>query len=110
MVLATPHRFSARMTDSFQARKRADLLSITGATLAGVAVGALGAEAVRPLGWYLLSGGLLAHAVGMAARHRLDRMEGDPSRTWAVLYVGFWAVIVAVRGDAAVRWLSINLR
>lgn len=80
-------------------RKRADVLSITGAAVAGAALGAWLHELLQPWIVPLLVGGLLLHGVGMTVRHRLDRMDGPLPRTWHWLYVVCW---VAIAGLVAV--------
>lgn len=85
------------------ARKRADLLSITGAAIAGAAVGAWLAAAVRPWAGAILALGLAVHATGMAARHRLDRREGPLPRVWQALYVVCWLLIAATIGALVLR-------
>jgi hypothetical protein len=88
------------------ARKRVDLLSIAGATLAGAAVGALLARTVLPLAYPLLGVGLVAHGIGMRARHRIDSSEGPLSRGWRVLYAVCWIAIGALLVAAFVQRFS----
>lgn len=80
-------------------RKRADLLSITGAGLAGVATGAGWGTGLARVAPVLLVSGLLMHAVGMTSRHRLDLDEtGRLSTVWTVLYAACWrAIVLAAR-------------
>ena len=81
------------MTPPRIARKRADLLSIVGATIAGGAVGAWFASDIRAHAGALLGVGLIAHAVGMTARHRLDRSEAPLPAAWQALYLLCWLAI-----------------
>ena len=84
------------MNVPLRARKRADLLSLTGAVVAGMAVGAWLADAIRPMLLPMLIAGVLAHAVGMTARHRLDRQAGPLPAVWQWLYIGCWIAIAAL--------------
>lgn len=92
------------MTAGLRARKRADLLSLTGAAVAGVAAGAWLADAIRPLLLPMLVAGVLAHAVGMTARHRLDRQAGALPAVWQWLYIACWIAIVALAVLGAWNW------
>lgn len=94
------------MNAPLRARKRADLLSVTGAAIAGMAAGAWFADALRPLVVPLLVAGLLAHAAGMTARHRLDRQAGPLPAVWQWLYLVCWVAIVALVLLGAWRWLG----
>jgi predicted PurR-regulated permease PerM len=84
------------MNTPLRERKRADLLSITGAAVAGVAAGVWFADAIRPFILPTLAVGLLAHAVGMTARHRLDREAGPLPRVWQLLYVLCWIAMAVL--------------
>lgn len=84
------------MATSLHARKRADLLSLAGAILIGVAAGAWCPAAVRPVLLPILAAGLLAHAVGMTARHRLDQRAGPLPGMWQWLYILCWIAIAAI--------------
>lgn len=85
-----------------RARKRADLLSITGATVAGTAIGAGWGTALAGIAPLLLVLGLVVHAVGMTSRHRLDTREGGALPVfWRALYLLCWAAI-ALAAVAAV--------
>lgn len=86
-----------------KARKRADLVSIAGAAIAGTAVGAWLAAPLRPWAALLLIVGLLAHAVGMTARHRLDRAGGPLPPIWNALYVLCWLAIAGTLALLALR-------
>lgn len=80
-----------------EARRRADLLSVSGAALAGVAVGVWWARTLAPIAWALLAVGLAVHAIGMTVRHRLDRHETGPlPRGWQALYLTCWLAIGGV--------------
>lgn len=88
------------------ARKRADLISVTGAAIAGAAVGAWLATPLRPWAALLLIVGLLSHAVGMTARHRLDRSSGPLPRVWIALYAVCWIAIATTLVGLVVRiWI-----
>ena len=84
------------MTTPTVARKRADLLSLSGASLASAAVGAWLADKLQPLLVPILLVGLLVHAVGMSARHRLDREEAPLPTVWRVLYAACWIAIAVI--------------
>lgn len=92
------------MNTALRSVKRADLLAIAGATLAGAAAGAQLADVIRPLFVPLFVGGLLAHAVGMAARHRLDRQAGPLPAAWQWLYILCWIAIASLALLVAWRW------
>lgn len=94
------------MNAALRARKRADLLSLTGAAVAGVAAGAWLADSVRPLFWPMLVAGLLSHAVGMTARHRLDRQAGPLPAIWQWLYIACWIAIAALAVLGAWNWFG----
>lgn len=80
-----------------EARRRADLLSVSGAALAGVAVGVWWARTLAPLALALSVVGIAVHAIGMTVRHRLDRHETGPLPAgWQALYVACWLAIAAV--------------
>lgn len=84
------------MNATFRSVKRADLLAIAGATLAGAAAGARLADAIRPLFVPLFVGGVFADAVGMAARHRVDRQGGPLPVAWQWLYILCWIAIATL--------------
>jgi len=95
------------MNASLRARKRADLLSLSGAAIAGGAAGAWLAEVFKPMLLPMLAAGLLAHAVGMTARHRLDTQAGEPlPAVWQWLYILCWVAIAALAVLGAWRWLG----
>ena len=94
------------MNDSLRARKRADLLSVTGAAVAGLAAGAWFADAIHPVFLPMLISGLLAHAVGMTSRHRLDRKSAALPAVWLWLYGLCWIAITAVPFLAAWLWFG----
>lgn len=91
-----------------RARKRVDLLSITGAAIAGAAVGAWLAAQLRPWAGVVLLVGLAAHAVGMSARHRIDRVEGPLPGVWQGLYILCWLAIAGVVGALVLRRCSVG--
>jgi hypothetical protein len=93
------------VSDDLRPRKRADLLAVTGAAVAGAAAGAWGAALLRPWVGTLLGVGLAAHAVGMTARHRLDRETGPLPRVWQALYVLCWGALALVAGVLVARGL-----
>lgn len=94
------------MNDSLRARKKADLLSVTGAAVAGLAAGAWLADAIQPVFVPMLIAGLLAHAVGMTARFRLDRTSGRLPAMWQWLYGLCWIAIAAVSVLGAWLWFG----
>ena len=94
------------MNDSLRARKHADLLSVTGAAVAGLAAGAWLADAIHPVFLPMLIAGLLAHAVGMTAQHRLDRKSGALPVVWQWLYGVCWIAIAAVTVLGAWLWFG----
>jgi hypothetical protein len=79
-------------------RKRADLLATTGAAIAGLGAGALAARQLEPLAVALLVAGGGAHAVGMSARHRLERLDAPLPAAYRALYWACWLGILAVAG------------
>ena len=83
------------MNATLRARKRADLLSLAGAAFAGLAAGAWLADAIRPLFLPMLVAGMLAHAVGMSARHRLDRQAGPLPWVHRIAGYGFVLLMLA---------------
>lgn len=92
------------MNDRLRAIKRADLLSLSGAAVAGAAVGAWLSEAIRPIGLFVLAAGLVAHAFGMTARHRLDRQSGPLPAVWQMLYIVCWIALAVVTVIGAWLW------
>lgn len=94
------------MNVPLRAHKRADLLSLTGAVVAGMAAGVWLADALEPMLLPMLIAGVLAHAVGMTARHRLDRQAGPLPAVWQWLYIGCWIAIAALAIIGALRWFG----
>ena len=94
------------MNATLRARKRADLLSLAGAAVAGLAAGAWLAYAIRPLFLPMLVAGMLAHAVGMSARHRLDRQASPLPAVWQWLYILCWIAIAALVVLGAWYWFG----
>jgi hypothetical protein len=92
--------------NDLRARKRADLLSITGAAIASAAAGAWLSAAILPLGVPMLVAGLIAHAVGMSARHRLDRQDGPLPGALQMLYVLCWITIAGMASLGVWLWLG----
>jgi len=74
------------------------------AGVAGRAAGAGFADAIRPMFRPGLIAGVLAHAVGRTALHRLDRQAGPLPTVWQWLYNLCWIVIAAL----AVVWMLID--
>jgi hypothetical protein len=90
---------------TLDSRKRADLVSLAGGTLAGFAAGAwFGAALPSSLAPVLLVLGIVVHAVGMTARHRLDLAEGPLPRAWVWLFASCWAMLAG-----ALAWIAITL-
>lgn len=85
-------------------RKRADLLSLSGATLAGFAAGAWFGGWLAPFASVVLVCGIVVHAIGMTARHRLDLGEGKLPRFWTWLYVACWTMLAGT-----VAWIAFVL-
>jgi hypothetical protein len=78
------------------ARKNAELLSLIGAAIVGVAIGVWLATPLRPFWSALLAVGLIVHAVGMSVSHRIDRIEAPLPRIWQTLYLACWMTIAGV--------------
>jgi uncharacterized membrane protein YecN with MAPEG domain len=88
-----------------RARKRADLLSVTGAALAGVGAGVWLVRWIGDVAGVAFGVGLVAHAIGMAARHRLDTREAGPlPAAWRALYTACWLGIAGVVAYGLWRW------
>lgn len=86
--------------------KRADLLSSVGAGVLGAGLALLLADRLRPYAVPLLALGVVSHASGMFAKHRLDAPGDAPRVRWAEwLYWGCW-IGLAVLGV----WIGIQLR
>lgn len=84
-------------SSTLRARKRADLLSVTGAAVAGLGAGAFLSRWLAGVAVAALVAGLAAHAIGMASRHRLDTDEAGPlPPVWRALYIACWVAIVAL--------------
>ncbi len=94
------------MNATLRARKRADLLSLAGAAVIGLAAGAWLADSIRPFILPMLVAGMLAHAVGMSARHRLDRQASPLPAVWQWLYILCWIAIAALVVLGAWRWFG----
>lgn len=67
-----------------QKRNAALLLSVTGAAAAGIGVGALLGDALRPTALAFLIVGFLAHLIGMIANRRAQLSKGYPFKWWEV--------------------------
>ena len=85
--------------------KAMDALSTVGAGLAGVGLGTLFAESLRPGALALLVLGLAAHLGGMVAKHQLE--ANRPAAWWETyLYWGCWALIGALAAYLIWRWVA----
>jgi hypothetical protein len=74
-------------------------LSAVGAALAGAGVGALLGTELRPLAWWILAIGILAHLVGMVGVRRLLAAGRYQPPAWQVAaYWLCWAAITAITG------------
>jgi drug/metabolite transporter (DMT)-like permease len=65
-----------RSADLERRRNAAQLLSTTGAAVAGIGVGALFGEILQPFAVAILVVGLVAHVAGMIGSRRAQRAEG----------------------------------
>jgi hypothetical protein len=75
--------------------KRAEVLSGVGAGVLGAGLALLFAHALAPYALPLLLVGLLSHAWGMYAKHRLEAAEGVGVPRWATwLYGACWVLLV----------------
>ena len=84
--------------------KRADLLSAVGAGVLGGGLALVFARALGPYAVPLLVAGLVAHAVGMFAKHRLERRGAAQRLRWAeALYWLCWAALAALAVVIAYR-------
>lgn len=80
-------------------------LSAMGAGFVGLGVGLVLGLEVPALGWPLLAGGLVAHAVGMVFLHRRRQGRGAEQPAWLEgLYWVCWAVLAFVLGFVA--WVA----
>lgn len=78
------------------------LLSATGALVAGLGLGALLAEILRPAAVPILLAGLAAHLVGMIGSRRLKVESGYRYAGWeTAAYWLCWALIALTLGYAA---------
>ena len=87
--------------DNSQERSRSALtsLSVAGAALAGAGVGVLLGAELRPLAWWILAIGILAHLVGMVGVRRVLAAGGYHPPAWQVAaYWLCWAAIAAITG------------
>ena len=79
-----------------QRRNASLLLSTTGAAVAGIGLGALLGEAMRPVAVVVLVVGALAHLVGMIGNRRAQLSTGYHFSWWEVgAYWLCWALIAA---------------
>lgn len=80
-----------------QRRNASLLLSTTGAAVAGIGLGALLGQMLRPIAVAVLVVGILAHLVGMFGNRRAQLSTGYRFRWWEVgAYWLCWALIAAV--------------
>ena len=85
-----------------QRRNASLLLSTTGAAVAGIGLGALLGDALRPEAGGILVMGIFAHLVGMIGNRRAQLSTGYRFRWWEVgAYWLCWALIVAFGGYLA---------
>ena len=74
-------------------------LSAVGAALAGAGIGALLGTQLRPLAWWILAIGILAHLVGMVGARNLLASAGYHPPAWQVAaYWLCWALIAGIAG------------
>jgi hypothetical protein len=79
-----------------QRRNASLLLSTTGAAVAGIGLGALLGDALRPEAVAILVMGIFAHLVGMIGNRRAQLSTGYHFRWWEVgAYWLCWALIAA---------------
>ena len=84
--------------------KLAELTSVTGATIAGVAVGAWLAEILRTKIPIILLIGILLHGWGMYDRRRLEISASGLQPRWVTgLYWFCWIVLAALIGWVVLR-------
>lgn len=93
------------MIDTGASEPRA-LASLSDTSAAGVGIGALLAEDLRPLAWLVLGGGIMVHLVGMVGLRRLLAGTGYQPAAWErLLYRLCWLIIAAI----AATFLSVVL-
>ena len=72
--------------------RRAEVLSTVGAAFLGAGLALLAQRWVGGYGVPLLLGGVAAHGIGMAMRHRLETHAGVDRAKWEdAIYWGCWA-------------------
>ena len=72
-------------------------LSAVGAALAGAGVGALLGSEIKPVAWWILAIGILAHLVGIIGVRRVLASSGYQPPAWQVAaYWLCWASIAAI--------------
>lgn len=87
--------------------KRAELVSVTGATVLGAGVGALIAAYVGRYAVVLVIAGMVLHASGMRERHRLEHEDGVARVWWyEALYWSCWIALLAVAGLIVTRLIG----
>lgn len=77
-----------------RARSALTTLSTVGATLAGAGVGALLGAELRPIAWWILAIGILAHLVGMVGIRHLVAAGGYQPPSWQL--AAYWLCWVAI--------------
>lgn len=91
-----------------QKRNASLLLSVTGAAVAGIGVGALLADELRSTAVAILVVGILAHLVGMVGNHRAQLSTGYRFTWWEVsAYWLCWALIAAFSVYLALKLLAL---
>lgn len=77
--------------------KQAELLSTLGAGALGAGLALLFDEALAPYKLAILVAGLLAHAIGMFRKHRLETRSGIARSRWVeALYWLCWVVLAGL--------------
>lgn len=90
-----------------QKRNAALLLSVTGAAVAGIGVGALLGDPLRPVAVGILIVGAVAHLVGMIGNRRAQLSTGYHFKWWEVgAYWLCWALIAAFSAYLAMRLIA----
>ncbi len=73
-----------RSGEADQKQSASLLLSVTGAAVAGIGVGSLLGDALRPIAVAILVVGILAHLVGMIGNRRAQLSTGYHFKWWEV--------------------------
>jgi hypothetical protein len=77
-------------------RKRAQLLSTTGALVLGIGLGVMLAGALQAHAALIVLVGATAHVIGMVENHRLEQREGPLPRWADGLYWLCWLALAAL--------------